>query len=64
MGVVTLPPQPCVHLGLIFTSSMASLHCCFLLVPGYSVFLFSLALKVFPQLLPGVVFGHATFPRS
>lgn len=52
MVVLMLPPQPCIHWAWLFNLAMASLHCCFLLVPGYSVVLFSLALKMFPQLLP------------
>lgn len=47
-----LPPQSCIHWGWFLHLAMVSLHCCFLLVPGCSVVLFSLALKSFPQLLP------------
>lgn len=43
---------PCACWGWFLHLSMGSLHCCFLLVPGYSVFLFSLVLKLFLQLLP------------
>lgn len=50
--MVTLPPRPCGRWAPFLYLSVASLQRCFSLVPGHSAFLFSPALKRFPQLLP------------